>query len=218
MKHVVSYIHFDNQLSIKKLRHFKDCLVKKVFDGQNIDSTDSYPAIQFKLFHQRLMVVAFDDYGMMFINKIINSDLSSVTIEDLNEELKIRSLYVKNFELKFADNRLLYRIVNYIPFHTASYVSFRSLDQHPDKQREYLRRFVKRHIKQLYTFTESDKKLFNEKLYLDVITFEERSTRLLYGTMLKPFDVVIKTNLSLPTCIGIGRFAKYGFGNITLPE
>ncbi len=214
MKHLISYIHFNNQLSIRNLKDFKECLVDRVFDGEPIDKEDSYPTIQFKLFEKNLFVVAFDDYGIKFIDKIINSDLSTVKIDETGEDLKISRVYVKNYEPEFSSSLLHYKLKSYIPFHTASYVSFRALDGHEEQQHEYLRRFVKRHLSQFMRFVNMDKKEFNEKLQLEIEYFSEKSTRLLYNTMLKPFDIKLKVNLILPNCIGLGRFNKYGFGNI----
>ena len=140
--------------------------------------------------------------------------MSTMIIKDINEELKIKQLYVKNYEPEFVDSMFVYKINNYIPFHTASYVSFRSLDGHPDLQKDYLRRFVKRHISQFFRFVNVDKEEFQKNLSLELISFEERPTRLLYNTMLKPFDIRFRANIMLPGCIGLGRLNKYGFGNL----
>ena len=215
MKHLISYIHFNNQLNIKKLKHFQECLVDHVFDGEPIDKEISYPAIQFKLFEKNLFVVAFDDYGIKFIDKIINSDLSSMKLDETGEDLKISRVYVKNYKPEFSSSMLDYKLKSYIPFHTASYVSFRALDGHEEKQRTYLKRFVKRHLSQFIRFVSMDKNEFNKNLQLDIEYYSEKPTRLLYNTMLKPFDIKVKINLILPSCIGLGRFNKYGFGNIT---
>ncbi len=215
MKHLISYIHFDNKLNIKRLKHFQESLVYKVFDGQPIDKSITFPTIQFKLFEKNLFVVAFDDYGLMFIDKIINRDLSSVSIDVINQDLRIKKVYVKNYEPAFLGTLLEYRIDNYIPFHSVSYVNFRALDPHNEQQINYFRRFVKRHLGQFMRLAGMGKNEFNEKLILEIKEIEEKPTRLLYNMMLKPFTVTCRVNLMLPSCVGIGRLNKYGFGNIT---
>ena len=218
MKHIISYIYFDNILQIKNLKILQNHLENKIFDGNPIETYNIYPFIQYKILKHKLFIVALDKYGLTFVDKIINQKITSFILEKNEQKLEIIKLNVCNFYPKFLNKQISYIIDNYIPFRSVSYINFRSLSENKDKQKEYIARFLKQHILQFMHYMDMDLKEFNEKFYLDIISIEEKKTRLLYKTMLKPFFIKFKTNLLLPNYIGLGRLNKLGFGNIKLIE
>jgi len=216
MQFLVSYIKFDNKLNPNKL-HLLDQKLIDLLDEINLKKYENFPYIQYKIIDEKLWTVSYKNIGLKFIDKIINSDISNISIEEINCNLVINRVSCKKLDLDFYKNKsFVYEIKNYIPFHSISYLTFTNLEK--DKKKDYLTKFIKRHLHHFFRFIGFDRETINNHSWMDLIDYQEKKTRILYGAMVKSFDVIIKTNIFLPEYIGIGRFSKYSGGMIKLKE
>ena len=104
-----------------------------------------------------------------------------------------------------------YRLRNWLPLNSENYNEFQSMDRLADK----VLFLEEKLIGNLLSFFTSIGFRAEEQIKLNITDILDQRLARYKNVKLMAFDVEFKTNLNLPSYIGLGKSASVGFGTLT---
>lgn len=211
-------IRFKNEITLDEIHLFRGAVIKTI-DSSNILFHNhigdngfrySYPLIQYHRLGGRAAIVCIGD-GVDAIGEFFSSFRSEIIIGSRKEELVIDNVNAMQSKVMIWDTMFSYNIRKWLPLNGANYANFKNLDSMADKSALLEKVF----IGNVLSFAKGTGIHINNKILCSISWANELKPVDFKNVRLLAFDVSLKTNISLPSYIGMGKGASLGFGTIT---
>jgi hypothetical protein len=210
-------LQFANDLSTAEIPKFRGAVIASLEQNNilyhNHDDKGviyKYPRIQYKRLHQKAAIVAINE-GVEAIHELFTSKNFLFKIGKREEEMQMQSINIYETDLDFCEDMKGYRLRNWLPLNSENYNEFQSMDRLADK----VLFLEEKLIGNLLSFFTSIGFRAEEQIKLSITDILDQRLARYKNVKLMAFDVEFKTNLNLPSYIGLGKSASIGFGTLT---
>lgn len=209
-------IRFMNTLGMTELPFFRGAVIKIsgddniLFHNHNgVGFRYKYPFIQYKRISGRAAIVCIgegiDEIGMFFINNI-----KPLEIGERFETFTIQNVTARTHVVQVWNTQFTYTIRKYLALNQNNYTQFESMDCLTDKIK-LLERCL---IGNILSFAKSVRIYFDKEVTVSILNIVKTQCYHFKGIRMLGFDIVFKTNVSLPNYIGLGKGSSLGFGTV----
>lgn len=211
-------IRFRNEIALDEIPLFRGAVIKTIdrpdilfhnHIGEN-GFRYSYPLIQYHRIGGRAAIVCIGD-GVDAIGEFFSNFRSEVIIGSRKEDLVIDNVNAMRSKVMIWDTMFSYNIRKWLPLNGTNYINFKNLDSMADKSALMEKIF----IGNVLSFAKGTGIHINNEILCNISWANELKPVDFKDIRLRAFDVSLKTNISLPSYIGIGKGASLGFGTIT---
>ena len=210
-------LQFANDLSTAEIPKFRGAVIASLEQNNilyhNHDDKGviyKYPRIQYKRLHQKAAIVAINE-GVEAIRDLFTSKNFLFKIGKREEEMQMQSINIYETNLDFCDDMKGYRLRNWLPLNSENYNEFQSMERLADK----VLFLEEKLIGNILSFFTSIGFRAEEQIKLSITDILDQRLARYKNVKLMAFDVEFKTNLNLPSYIGLGKSASIGFGTLT---
>jgi len=209
-------IGFNSKISNAEIPYFRAAVIATTEkDNQLFHNHDgdgfrySYPLIQYKRIHQKASIVCIDE-GVEAIGKFLGACSFDMMIGNRPATLEIESVKANKTLVQIWDSMFTYSIRKWLPFNHDNYAKYMSAESIADKA-TMLEKML---IGNILSFAKGMKIHLDKKIQCKIISSEEPRLVTYKGIKMMSFDVMFKTNVSLPNYIGLGKGVSLGFGTV----
>lgn len=169
-----------------------------------------YPFIQFKQMYGRFAFICIGE-GTERIDGFFSSAGEPVIVNDKKIVLEIEDVKAERVLIQVWENNFTYSIQNYLPMNEDKYIEYQTITEQSERI-EWMRDILKSN---LLFFTESIGIIqFEREVICEVTELEEKAKVKYKNHPFTSFDLIFRTNISLPDYIGLGIGVSHGFGTI----
>lgn len=167
-----------------------------------------YPLIQYKSIRKKASIVCVGD-GADSIGQLFSNIPPTIRIGSRVEPLEVVSVKANTHLVQLWDNYFTYSMYDWMPLVDDRYVQYLKMDSIAEKA-VLLERVLWGNI---VSFTQGvNLDIDKEKLSVKIVSFSKPKIDNYKDTKMMKFNIVFKTNISLPNYIGLGKGASLGHG------
>lgn len=149
--------------------------------------------------------------GTNAIGDFFSNFKSNVKIGEKSVELTIDNVKAAQTTIRTWDTMFTYKVTKWLPLNSRNFEKYKTLDG-LIKKTEMLEKIF---IGNILSFAKGVGIHINSKILCNIIWFEELHSLEYKGTHMTAFNVILKSNISIPDFISLGKGASLGFGSIT---
>lgn len=210
-------IHFDNPIAIWEVPAFRGAIIEKVgqensmlfHNHQGESFRYMYPLIQYKRIKGNAAIFCIKE-GVEEIGKFFSQCDFQVMIGERSEKLKVADIKAEQTIVQVWEDMFTYYLNNWMPLNEDNYQKYIKLEGVAEKT-QFLEKIL---IGNILSFCKGvditiDKEIVCKIVQLDtprVVKFKDISKL--------NFEVVFKSNISLPNYMGLGKGASVGHGMV----
>lgn len=176
-------------------------------DGESL--VYHYPMIQYKRIKQCAAIVAIAA-GADAIGQFLSSGKTHLHIGKREDDFKIADIKANNCLVQVWNGEFEYRLHKWLPFNSENYFRYKTLDNLADKV-VFMEKILTGNI---LSFAKGLGITLTSNVYCKLCTIEDQRLCLYKGVKMMSFDVVFKTNVTIPNFVGLGKGVSLGFGII----
>ena len=208
------YIKFNNYILDSEIELFRGAVISKVprymilfhnHEGEGFRY--SYPLIQYKRLGGKAFIVCIsegtEDIGKLFSSADLNYRLGERTVK-----MEIASMWTTRPLVQVWNQSFSYRLVKWLALNEENYRTYQELEGIGERI-ELLEKILTGNI---LSFAKGIGYHIEEKLECKIISEKSSSWNRYKGVKMKSFDLIFKSNISLPEYIGLGKGASIGHG------
>lgn len=209
-------LQFENTIEPYEINLFRGAIINSL-EQNNIlfhNHTEegyryAYPLIQYKRINKKAAIVCVGE-GTEAIGQYLSSSQPLLQIGERTIEAKIGNMRALNTVVQCWNDMFYYRIYKWLALNQENYALYQQKESLVEKT-QFLEKIL---IGNLISFLKGVGIHIESEIKL-IIT-QIRNERLIRykGVKIMSFDIDMKTNLSLPNDVGIGKNASLGFGTI----
>ena len=209
-------LQFENTIEPYEINLFRGAIINSL-EQNNIlfhNHTEegyryAYPLIQYKRINKKAAIVCVGE-GTEAIGQYLSSSQPLLQIGERTIEAKIENMRALNTVVQCWNDMFYYRIYKWLALNQENYALYQQKESLVEKT-QFLEKIL---IGNLISFLKGVGIHIESEIKL-IIT-QIRNERLIRykGVKIMSFDIDMKTNLSLPNDVGIGKNASLGFGTI----
>ena len=213
-------IRFDLSIRYEELSKFSGAIIHLTKEKNDFFHNHSetgliyrYPKIQYKKLGGKAVLVCIDE-GTEAIHDFFAGFHEPFILGDQEVELKVDDIKANRFNVGVWESNFDYQLANWLPLNQENYQKYNEVESYHEKM-QILESVL---LGNLLTFCEGIG-ITPERPVKAVITRIVSEKKIKYrGTLMQAYDVDIKTNLSIPNFIGLGKGSGLGFGVVTKAE
>lgn len=210
-------IRFDLPIRYEELSQFRGAVISLTLEKNDFFHNHSetgviyrYPKIQYKKLGGKAALICIDE-GTEAIHEFFSGFNGQIKLGNQNLELKVEQIKASQINVGAWDNNFEFQLANWLPLNQENYQRYNEVESYHEKI-QILENVL---MGNLLTFCEGIG-IKPERPLKAVITKVVSEKRIKYrGTTMQAYDVDIKTNLSLPDFIGLGKGSGLGYGVVT---
>lgn len=210
-------IRFDLPIRYEELSKFRGAIIHLTKEKNDFFHNHSetgviyrYPKIQYKTLGGKAALVCLDE-GTEAIHDFFAGFHEPFIFGDKQTELKVEDIKAHQFNVGVWENSFEYQLANWLPLNQDNYLKYNEVESYHEKM-QILESVL---LGNLLTFCESIG-IASERPIKAAITRIVNEKRIKYrGQFMQAYDVDIKTNLSIPNFIGLGKGSGLGYGVAT---
>lgn len=168
-----------------------------------------YPLLQYRAWKRRASFVAFQEAVPPIQEALIGMDWE-LRWEDTLTTLSLQQMHMRTHELYLDSKWHYYKLHNYLPFNSKNFANWQELELLTDKI-QFLNKLIPNHI---LGFANG----INWRLegYFDVqlTNFIGQRPMTLHNIVFPTFTLEFRTQLFLPSGVGLGKGVSHGFGTL----
>ena len=168
-----------------------------------------YPFIQIKRIRGQLAIICIGE-GTEHIGGFFSSADLPVLVNGKKLVLEVEDVKAANMHIQARDTNLMYSIQNYLPMSNDKYIEYQSIND----QSECIAFMEEILGANLLFFANSMGVQFDREIVCALMELEERATLKYKSQPFVSFDLIFRTNITLPDYIGLGLGVSHGFGTI----
>jgi hypothetical protein len=200
-------IRFKNEIEYAEISKFRNGIMNMLTDtGRQTEEErrHSYPLIQYKRLNGKASIICVEEgtenIGNFFSNIRDNQELS----------LELDTVNAYKILVQTWNSTFTYSIRKWYPFNKINYGEFRQIDDRKAKI-AFLEELL---IDNILSFAKGTGIRFEQELNCSIIDMEIKEAIKHNSVNIASFDLLFKTNVSLPNYIGLGKGVSRGFGTI----
>ncbi len=212
-------ILFDTEISSREIPLFRGAVIKAA-NSDNILFHNhlfqqqgyryGYPLIQYKRQNGKAAITCIGE-GVDAIEDFFAECNFDINLGKRIVRLMVENISIKDLEIAQSDIPVSYTIGRWMPLNQENYRNYRNTTGLADKC-ALLERLLVGNIlsmsKGLDIFIDTD-------VLVQVTNLEERKPVFYKGVQMQTFDIDFRSNLVLPTGIGLGKGVSHGFGTLS---
>lgn len=211
-------INFDTPLKPYEVPAFRAAIIEKagrenILFHNHLDDEKylwGYPVIQYKSIQGKAAIVCID-YGTDEIFKIFKQKDNTVKIGNDTRKLNISKVIVNQYNFNVWDKIFYYNLNNWVALSSNNYKKYKALTDEIEKE-TFLEKIL---IGNIISMAKGIKWQIEKEIKVKITCIHKEHFVTFKENKLHAFTVDFKSNVFLPTGIGLGKSASFGFGNIT---
>jgi len=219
MPHVRTLIiRFKNEIPKWEVNKFRGALIASLENAnvlyhnhQDEGLRYSYPLIQYRTLQGKAAITCIGD-GTDAIGEFLSGQNHDLTLGERTEHFEIEDIHARNTLVQCWQTPLEYHIRRWIPLNKENYKSYEELEGITERV-ALLEKILVGNI--LSTLKGMGIKI-EEQLTCKITWLSEPKPVTFKKVKLIAFDANFRTNVSLPSLIGLGRHVSVGYGTITM--
>lgn len=169
----------------------------------------SYPLVQYKRIDGRAAIVCIDT-GLEAVRDIIALDLPQVRLGRRITALPTPALELEETEVSLTEDMHTYRATRYFPLNQDNHRRYNATDSIVERYRLVEKCIVGN----ILSFAKCIGVFFDGTVTVQLLAVSHTELHDFKDIKLRGFDLVFKTNVRLPSYIGLGKHASLGAGTI----
>lgn len=165
-----------------------------------------YPLVQYKVNKGRAMLLGINE-GADVLREVLLS-VRNIQLNGADLPLRLYQLKEQEYTLKLSNQPRHYRLQHWLALNEENYRTWLELDDLSERV-ALLERVLAAH---LLSFAKGMQWQLPEHMEVKLVDMVQHRTVRYHDVPLMAFDVVYKTNLELPTLIGLGKAVSHGYG------
>ena len=206
----------DIELTQEEIPFFRGAMIR-LAGNENIDFHDhenagfrySYPRVQYKIIDGKAVVVFVGD-GAGSIGKILSGAGSTIQIGRRSAVCNITDMPLFQSVVQVNNVSNTYKLSRWLPLNQDNYKLFSSLESLREKC-ALLERLL---IGNILSFAKGVGIFFDSEVEVSIVDIEIMGQYKFKNVNMLGFDVVFRTNVSLPQYVGLGKGVSLGFGMV----
>ncbi len=166
-----------------------------------------YPLIQFRVIDGQAALFGIGE-GVDHIKQWLAVAPPVITMGPHTYPLLVMGMYEDLHPLRLTEQWHMYRLMDYVPFHTENYRRWRDADNYSERI-ELLENVLAGH---LLGFCSAMDYRLPARLEARLLLVREMRTVRVHGVAHLGFNLVYKTNLDLPAAMALGKSIAFGYG------
>ncbi len=206
---------FDKEIKQKDLTFFRSAILKMlgepdVMFHNHIEDEKfvyKYPKIQYKVIGKKAALYCVDE-GVEKIYPFISLQHKNVEIKGEKSDLLIQSVNAGNTLIQAWDTYRSYNITSWLPLNAKNYEVYKKLQTNEEKK-FFLENVLRGNLLSLGKGLDIH---FEKEIKVQIIDIIKEYTSDYKGIKMHTINADFKTNVSLPSHIGLGKGVSLGFG------
>ncbi len=211
-------VRFGNEISFAEIPLLRGAIlnaigedVELLFHNHTIDGFRySYPLIQYKRIHKKAAIICVNQ-GVESIAQLFSNTDFSIQLGERPVILRIEKVIPKQFVIQVWDTLFKYRIRNWLALNSENYQKYAEIESFSERIL-FLEKVL---IGNFLSFAKGLGIEVDKEIICKIINMEEPNLIVAKGVKMMAFDVIFKTNMSLPNYIGLGKHVSIGYGIVT---
>lgn len=209
-------VTFDTEIGFKEIPLFRGAVLKSLGDKVDLlyhnHSSDhtfrySYPLVQYKCLHGKAAIVCIEE-GVDLIGQILSELYGTINIGKRKTEYKVDAVHSSKAPVQIENELSVYQLRNWLPLNSQNYQQYQNTEELVEKIK-ILERVLTGNI---LSFLKGIGIHLEEQLIVHITDIISQKAVSYKNIKLMAFDIRFKTNISLPSYIGIGKNASVGCG------
>jgi len=218
LKHLrILTIRFDLPIRYEELSKFRGAIINLTKEKNDFFHNHSetgviyrYPKIQYKKLGGKAALVCIDE-GTEAIHDFFAGFNQPFILGTEVTELKVEDIKANQFNVGVWESSFDYQLANWLPLNQENYQKFNEVESYHEKM-QILESVL---LGNLLTFCEGIGIAPERPIKASIIRIVKEKRIRYRGQVMQAYDVDIKTNLSIPNFIGLGKGSGLGYGMVT---
>ena len=209
-------IYFTNEISFHDLPLFRGAVISTVGQEQILFHNHagdnfrySYPLVQYKRIGGKAAILCLCK-GVDVIGEFFAKNDSPLRIGDKYEPFIVEKSVPSTERIRICQDVFTYSIRKYLPLNKENYLKYKSMDSLVDKL-SLLENCLTGNI---LSFGKSMGIHFDGNISVKITTIDNIRAYRYKDIKMQGFDIVFKSNVSLPNYMGLGQKVSIGFGTV----
>lgn len=209
-------IRFINTLNMVELPFFRGAVIKVAGEDnilfhnhKGMGYRYNYPLIQYKRISGKAAIVCIGD-GIDEIGKFFLKNMKPLDVGNRTEPFEVENISARTHVVQVWKTQFTYSIRKYLALNQNNFSQYESMDSLTDK----IKLLENCLIGNILSFAKSFGVFFDKEVTVNILNIEREKYYPYKGIRMLGFDIVFKTNVSLPDYIGLGKESSLGFGTI----
>ncbi|MGM0944697.1 MAG: CRISPR-associated endonuclease Cas6 [Bacteroidota bacterium] len=168
-----------------------------------------YPLIQYQSSQNRAEIVSIHQ-GTEDIHHLFSKNNGEIRIGETRRPLMVEHVKINRFNLHVNGSFYHYQIKDWLPFNEKNYREYQHLEDLAQKI-QFLEKIL---IGNILSFAKGVQWMIQEKIELQLSDLPIAKKKRRKGQLLMAFDIKFKTNVLLPSDIGLGKSVSVGYGTV----
>jgi hypothetical protein len=201
-------VRFKNEIEYSETSEFRKEIMNILTETKR-SHRYSYPLIQCKRLNGKASIICIEE-GTEHIGEFFSNLRNASHLNDKETSLELDTVNAYKVLVQTWKGAFTYSIRKWHPFNKMNYEKFRQMN---DKETEiaFLEELL---IDNILFFAKGTGVRFEQKPTCSIINMEAKEPIKHESVNFAAFDLLFKTNVSLPNYIGLGKGVSYGFGTV----
>ena len=211
-------IRYENLLSQNEIPLFRGAVIDAMdgnadilYHNHNGDAlVYHYPMVQYKRINQCAAIVAIDS-GADALGQFLSSGVTHLQIGEREDDFKVADVKVVNCLVQVWDGEFDYHLRKWLPFNSENYHEYKSIEDLSDKV-QFMEKIL---VGNILSFAKGVGESLESNVTCKIKSMDNQQLIKYKGVKMMSFDIVFKTNVTIPDFVGIGKGVSLGFGMVT---
>lgn len=216
MKVNLFYIQFQNEILDREIELFRGAILSQVspslilFHNHKEEGYRySYPLIQYKRLKGKAFIVCLSQ-GVETIGNLFSMSDFHFQLGERSLKMEVGSVWTQQVLVQVWNSYFVYRLNKWLPLNEKNYQEYQTLEGIAE-QTLFLE---KKLIGNILSFTKGIGLYVEQQVSCKILSIDSVYWSTYKGVRMKTFNIVFKTNISLPEYIGLGKGASIGHGTL----
>lgn len=214
----VLVIKYANRLPISAIPLFRGAVIGAMDGSANVlyhnHSGESvvyhYPLIQYKRIDGCAAIVAIDG-GADIIGQFLSSGVSELTLGKRKEIFTISNVFTTNSTINVNEDDCEYCLHHWLPFNSENYREYKFIEDLALKV-QFMEKIL---VGNIMSLAKGVGVSLTSNVTCRIKTIDYQRLATYKGVKMMSFDLVFKSNVTLPDFVGIGKGVSLGFGTVS---
>jgi hypothetical protein len=209
-------IIFNNPIKQNEISKFRGAVINMLTSNNllfhnhtNDGFRYSYPLIQYKRINGKAAIVCIEE-GTESIGAFFSSAKNNLKLGDKEMTIELESVKANKILVQVWESKFTYQLRKYLPLNQENYAKFLQIEDLKGRC-EFLEKII---VGNILSFAKGINVHFDKEVKIDILNFEEKGAIKYKNINFAAFDVMFKSNVSLPNYIGLGKGVSHGFGTV----
>ncbi len=211
-------IRYENRLSQKEISLFRGAVIDAMGGTANIlyhnHDGDAlvyrYPMVQYKRINQCAAIVAIDS-GADALGQFLSSGVTRLQLGEREDDFKVADVKTNTCLVQVWDGEFEYHLRKWLPFNSENYQEYKSIEDLSGKV-QFMEKIL---VGNILSFAKGVGVSLDSNVTCKIKSMDNQRLVRYKGVKMMSFDIVFKTNVTIPDFVGIGKGVSLGFGMVT---